>query len=240
MPAKSNARLNQEYHPRATAALRQSLQRLRELRGGDRPKPARLAELKRWQSERLAASYADLAAQPRYRAATAFFLDDLYGCKDFSARDEEMLRIVPVMARILPESALETAALSIELEALSEDLDHRLAEALAPGPLDAATYGAAYRASATPQERAHQVDLIEAVGRRIDALVARPLVARTLKLMRRPARLAGLGDLQDFLERGFEAFRVMDGAEEFLAVVRARETQVLSRLFSGSPRPFSL
>lgn len=221
-------------------SLRHSLQRLKELRGKDRTKPARLVEVKRWQSERLAVTYADLASVPRYRAATAFFLDDLYGPKDFSARDQEMLRIVPVMARILPRSALETAALSIELEALSEELDHRLTNALPKGPLDVATYGEAYRASATPAERAHQVDLIEAVGRRLDGLVSKPLVAHTLKLMRRPAHLAGLGDLQEFLERGFAAFREMHGANEFLAIVRARETSVLNRLFSGNPKPFSL
>ena len=229
----------QDRSPSTAQALKGHLQQLKALRGpGCRP-PPRLAELKAWQSKRLEATYADLAAQPRYREATAFFLDDLYGPKDFSARDQEMLRIVPVMARILPESAVETAALAIELEALSEALDQRLAHALAPGPIDEAAYGAAYRASSTPKEREHQIDLIEAVGLRLDALVHRAFVASTLKLMRKPAHLAGLGDLQDFLERGFDAFRRMDGSEAFLAVLRERETRILSRLFSGAAAPFS-
>ena len=226
--------------PSTAEALKGHLQQLKALRGpGCRP-PPRLAELKRWQSERLAATYADLASQPRYRAATAFFLDDLYGPKDFSARDQEMLRIVPVMARILPESAVETAALAIELESVSEALDQRLAAALGPGALDEAAYAAAYRASSTPKERQHQIDLIESVGRRLDALVRKPFVSSTLRIMRKPAHLAGLGDLQDFLERGFAAFRRMDGSEEFLAQLRARETRILSRLFSGAAAPFSL
>jgi hypothetical protein len=58
--------------------------------------------------------------------------------------------------------------------------------------------------------------------------------------MRTPARMAGLEDLQDFLERGFEAFRAMGGAEDFLALVRARETAILNRLFSGAVEPFSI
>ena len=66
-----------------------------------------------------------------------------------------------------------------------------------------------------------------------------PLLLRTLKLMRAPAKVAGLQDLQDFLERGFESFREMDGAAEFLALVRERETAILNRLFSGAPDPFS-
>jgi hypothetical protein len=224
---------------RDVEALRRHLTFLRELRGAQKRKPARLAEVKRWQSRRLAASYADVAAAPRYRAATAFFLDDLYGAKDFSARDEAMLRIVPAMSRMLPASALETAALAIELEALSEDLDHRLTAALGAAPLDAAAYAAAYRASSTRAERERQIALIAGVGRRLDQLVRKPLVLRMLKLMRQPARVAGLSDLQEFLERGFEAFRRMHGAEYFLALIEERERDILSRLFSGEPLPFS-
>ncbi|HEX5130330.1 MAG TPA: hypothetical protein VFV90_11320, partial [Usitatibacter sp.] len=61
----------------------------------------------------------------------------------------------------------------------------------------------------------------------------------TLKLMRTPAKLAGLQDLQDFLERGFTAFRAMGGAGDFLASIQARETEILNRLFSGAAKPFS-
>ena len=197
-------------------------------------------ELKAWQSRRLTRSYEDVAAQPRYRAATSFFIDDLYGAKDFSGRDQAMLRIFPVMTRILPASAVETAALAIELEALSEDLDQRLAAALPDGPITGASYGRAYRESSTPEERAHQIALIEAVGKRLDGLVKKPLVARTLKLMRRPAKVAGLGDLQDFLEHGFESFREMQGADEFLAIIRDRESAILRRLFSLEAKPFSI
>jgi hypothetical protein len=220
--------------------LAHHLQRLKALRGAGSKRPARLAELKRFQSQRLARTYADLASQPRYRAATAFFLDDIYGPKDFSARDQEMLRIVPVMSRILPASAVETAALAIELEALSEDLDHRLAAALPEGPIDDEAYGTAYRESSTRPERRHQIDLIEAVGRRLDALVKKPLVSGMLKLMRRPAHMAGLGGLQDFLEEGFTSFRDMKGADTFLATLRSREEEILSRLFSATPDPFSI
>src|SRR5439155_3581421 len=113
-------------------------------------------------------------------------------------------------------SAVEAAALSIEVEALSEELDHRLAAVVPAGQIDEASYAQAYRASSTPAERERQVELIVEVGRRLDALVAVPLVYRTLKLMRRPAKMAGLADLQDFLERGFTAFREMGGAAEFL------------------------
>lgn len=215
--------------------LKRHLHLLKELRGHGRSPPPRLAELKAWQSARLHGTYADISAQPHYSAATSFFLDDLYGPKDFSGRDQAMLRIVPAMTRLLPASALETASLAIELEALSEDLDQRAAGALAPGPIDAGSYGRAYRESSKREERERQIELIVAVGERLDALVKKPMVARMLRLMRTPASVAGLHDLQEFLERGFEAFREMHGAADFLSLVRERETEILSRLFSGRP-----
>jgi hypothetical protein len=221
--------------------MRRHLERLKALRGPGAP-PGRLervAVLKRWQTARLMKTYADLSANPRYRQATSFFVGDLYGPKDFSARDAAMLSIVPVMARVLPSKAVETAALSIEVEALSEDLDHRLAAALPDGDITEEAYARAYRSTATPEERLRQIRLMVEVGHRLEALVRWPFIYRTLKLMRAPARLAGLANLQDFLERGFLAFRAMDGAQEFLATVEQRETGILNRLFSGEAAPFS-
>ena len=220
-------------------AMEGHLRLLKELRGRSDSKPARIAEVKRWQARRLAATYADVSGEARYEAATRFFLDDLYGPKDFSRRDQAMLRIVPVMSRLLPASAVETAAMAVELDALSEDLDQRLAARLGTRTLDARSYAEAYRTSATRAERERQVALIDAVGHRLDSLVKKPLLGRTLQLMRQPARMAGLSDLQDFLERGFEAFRLMQGADYFLELVRTRETDILNRLFSGEALAFS-
>ena len=215
-----------------SGALRAHLHKLKSLRGDHRATPQRLAELKAWQRERLASTYADLSSQPRYSAATRFFLEDLYGPKDFSHRDQAMMRILPAMSRLLPKSAVETAALAIELEALTEDLDHRVAAALPPGPIAEESYAEANRAAATFDERQRQVDLIGAVGTRLDELVRKPLVLQTLRLMRQPAKVAGLSDLQDFLERGFCSFREMRGAGEFLEAIRARESEIVSRMFA--------
>ncbi len=221
-------------------ALRSHLLRLKDIRGRDAKHgtPPRLAEVKRWQAARLAETYADLAADPRYAQATRFFLDDLYGPKDFSGRDAAMLRIYPVMVKMLPASAVQTAALAIEVDALSEELDRELALALEPGQIDADSYAKAYRESSTRATRERQIELVREVGRRLDRLVARPMVFQTLKLMSTPARLAGLADLQTFLERGFESFRSMGGAEEFLATIEARERAIAKRFFSSAPAPF--
>jgi hypothetical protein len=221
--------------PAGASALRTHLERLKDLRGKDAAEglSGRLAEVKRWQQARLRRTHADFAALPRYRGATEFFLDDLYGAKDFSGRDEAMLKIHPMMVRVLPASAVETAALAIELDALSEELDRALARVLAAGPITEESYAQAYRESASPPMRERQIELVGEVGRRLDQLVEKPLVFQTLKLMRTPARLAGLSDLQRFLERGFEAFRAMGGADEFLEEIALRERAIAAKLFSS-------
>jgi hypothetical protein len=44
--------------------------------------------------------------------------------------------------------------------------------------------------------------------------------------------------LQEFLERGLDAFVGMGGANDFVARIRARETRALQRLFAGVHDPF--
>ena len=193
-------------------------------------------EVKRWQSARLARTHADLLEAPRYRDAARFFLDDLYGAKDFSQRDAELMRVIPTLTRLLPDAALATLADAVELDALSERLDTALAAALQPGaraPLTERDYARAYRTCATRAERAHQLDLVLVVGRSLDRLVKHPLIGRLLAAMGGPARVAGLSAMHQFLVDGFDAFRRIGGAGEFLRRIDARERQILAQLFDG-------
>jgi hypothetical protein len=66
----------------------------------------RLRRLRSWQGTRLAATYADLAATPRYTAAVTFFLGDLYAGADLAPRDDELRRAAGALERMLPAAAL--------------------------------------------------------------------------------------------------------------------------------------
>ena len=82
-----------------------------------------------------------------------------------------------------------------------------------------------------------QLAAILDIGAVLDRLVRHAALGVLLTLARGPARAAGLGALQDFLERGFAAFRASGGAGEFLAAIRERESQLLERLYAGTPDP---
>lgn len=181
---------------------------------------------------------------PRYGKATEFFRSDLYGASDVRQRDRDIERVYPTLVRLLSANALEAIATALELDALSESLDRDVAAILHTeehtGRIDDTVYGEAYRRAGRRGERERQIELIVTAGGELDRLVRMPLVYSSLKLMRAPAKLAGLGDLQSFLEKGYTAFREMRGAAEFLAIVRTREEAILQKLFAGSKDPFAV
>jgi hypothetical protein len=199
-----------------------------------------LDRLRAWQAARLRNTYADLAAQPRYAQAIAFFQKDLYGGSDFSRRDTDLMRVVPTLVRMLPAGAIACVAHAVELNALSHELDRVLLARLprVDAGFTVADYCRAYRRAGEFDARRRQVELIGIVGHELDHYVNKRVVRTSLVLMRRPAHLAGLGALQDFLERGFAAFRTMRGAGEFLATVHARETALHDAIVGGSLDPF--
>jgi hypothetical protein len=199
-----------------------------------------LERLARWQARRLRHTYADLAAQVRYAPAIQFFEKDLYGDADFARRDADLARVVPLMMRMLPERVIATVADAVELNALSHELDAAVLAHLprASGSFGVSDYCRAYRAVGRGEDRERQIQLIDEVGTALDIYVRKPLIRSALVMMRKPAHLAGFGALHDFLDRGFAAFRNMHGAQEFLATVRARESDLMNRILAGENAPF--
>jgi hypothetical protein len=211
------------------ANLKHQLERNRQVRSpaDSRNQDPRLRLLQRWQAERLAQDYEPLRHNPKNRLACDFFLYELYGDQDFSKRDQDVERIYPIMVKLLPPMVLETVARAVELNAMSHELDLTMVNALPNGELSLADYQKAYRLSNQNGERRHQLALILSLGRELARVVQIPLMYKLLQACRWPAKLAGLGALQAFLERGFAAFVALEGAKPFLNAIRLQETQFM-------------
>ena len=194
--------------------------------------------LQHWQAQRLQRTYADFAAEPRYRAAIEFFLQDLYGPHDFTQRDHDLRKVLHQWERLLPQRALQAVVCALELEALSQSLDIATAAALGSTDPTPATYAVAYRRVGRREDRQRQVWLTVAAGRALDSLIEAPALGIALRTARLPARILGVTTLQAFLERGYNAFRRMAGADELLAAIERRETTIMQRLFAGSSDPY--
>ncbi|MEP7083626.1 MAG: hypothetical protein ABI854_02730 [Betaproteobacteria bacterium] len=231
----------QQHDPEALASSLRATMATLVAERAPRPEIATIKQrVRRWQNRRFAHTYRDLARNPRYRAAIDFFLSELYGDSDMTARDTDMARILPMMIKVLPAVALQTVRDSLAFEALSERLDTDLAAQLGSRVLDDTSYGEAFRACGRRADRESQIRCVSEIGHALDRMTRWPLIRTTLRLMRVPAGAAGLSTLQAFLEGGYAAFREMHGAEEFLATIARRETVIVERLFAGHPRPFEL
>lgn len=202
-----------------------------------------LKPLQSWQAQRLQRSFAGFLDDPARGAAAHFFLADVYGDRDFSQRNADIVRVMPMMKRLLPVSTIATVADGIELGVLTQALDLRMAQALqriAPRrrSLDLALYAKAYREVGLGRLRTRQIALIDDIGQGLVAALRTPGVAALLRISRVPAKAAGLGELQVFLERGFDAFADLDDAQAFLSDIRDKESRAMARLFAGEADPF--
>jgi len=205
----------------------------------------KLRLLRAWQAKRLRNTYADLLSDARYRPACEFFLSELYGDKDFAPRDHDIERAYPVLVRTLPAHALVTLTQALELHALTQELDTDLLRVLVEElelneHLTEAMYAEAYRRCDNYSQRLLQIELIHGIGAELDAVVANPFIYAALKLARGPAHLAGFGELQEFLEWGFGAFRHMHGAQWFLDTIVGREKRILDNIYAAQPQPFAV
>lgn len=219
----------------------QTVATLRQQREAD-PSLARASqEVKRLQAQRFHATYADLLLNPRYKRAAAFFLQELYGDKDYAERDQQFGRIANTIAKLFPEAVVDTAATLAEVHALTETLDDEMARnwildqstTLQSG--DLTRYINCWRRQTDTTTRHRQLDAVMKLGKELDRLTQLRGLRTLLKMMRRPATIAGLSSLQQFLETGFDAFTEMRGSDEFLAIIKERESHWIEALFNDEP-----
>lgn len=200
--------------------------------------------LREWQARRLAETHRDLVESKHYGEVARFFLSDLYGPKDFSERDHELERVLPMIVAFLPATGVHTVALAIELDAISEELDEAMVGGLRQlgqmEAIDEDAYAEAYGMCDNRPLRERQIALIAETGHALDRLTRRPFISSAIRLMRAPAHAAGLGALHDFLERGFHAFHRMRDPETFLDTVCGRESRIMAQLLAKQKPYFSL
>ncbi|RDV24702.1 hypothetical protein DXV75_13090 [Alteromonas aestuariivivens] len=187
--------------------------------------------LQAWQCQRLLATHADLASQKRYQLAMQFFVDELYGPKDFSQRDADLARVIPKLASVLPNKAMSALDDALALNALSFELDLAMADKLQGQNLDRDSYALAYRQVGRPDDRRHQIEIIAHLGQQLADVVHIRGIGMLIKLARRPAKMAGLLTLHEFLERGFDAFKGLGDVHSFIEPVIARERALMLQLF---------
>ncbi len=239
----------------AAQTIRDAVQRVTALRTAALDNPAlhaSITRVKRFQAARFTQTYADILQAGPFKGAATFFVVELYGDRDYTERDAQFSRIAGALQTFFPKHVVATAVALARLHALTEEIDHDMgiawlaASRVGQPALDAdnanqaddwSRYVNAWCVVGRRDDRLKQLNNVLAVGQELDRLTRMPGLRMALRMMRRPAQAAGLSSLQAFLETGFDTFADMSGkgqgAREFLALIKTRETALMEALFTG-------
>ncbi|MEM7611214.1 MAG: hypothetical protein AAF270_06030 [Pseudomonadota bacterium] len=179
--------------------------------------------------------YDDLRDRPGYDAAINFVVADLTG-PGIADRDRELARVVPAMTRLLPAAALSALAVAMELNArvlqINLNIERELRGKLAAAePISERDYCLASRTVCDIGECRTLVAMTRSAGESLERIIKVPMIGSLLRSMRLPARLAGVSDLQQFLEKGFRTVTAVDDVHTFLDVMEQRMSAVFERVF---------
>lgn len=190
-----------------------------------------------WQLDYLLQYFEDMQARPDQAAAVAFIISDLAGV-EISQRDQEFAKVVPMMVRLLPKNVLASAAAAMRLNAsvlennlaICQSID---AAHLLSGKVREREYAEACRCVTSYEECMELVGLTVELGHELQHAIEIPMIGVTLKAMRGPARLAGIGALQSFLETGFKTFAALENVDQFLSEIEQRMERIFRRIYRG-------
>lgn len=197
--------------------------------------------LQEWQCKRLLTTHDDLRSEPEFADAMQFFVDELYGPKDFSQRDKDLTRVIPKLAAVLPEKALKALNDALRLNTLSFDLDLDMVNALCElndiedfsrFEIHSDSYAQAYRKVGRQHDRAAQIDIVEQLGLQLADVVHVKGIGLLIKMAKKPAEIAGVKTLHEFLADGFKSFKKLGNVRDFLDPIVTRERQMMVDLFS--------
>ena len=188
-----------------------------------------------WLNNYMMARYEDLRPLPGYGDALDFVITDLTGA-GISQRDADLARVVPIMARMLPDRALETLATAMELNARVLQTNLAICRALFAARDDPAISERdlcqAYRHAVTLDTCLELSALTRQVGDKLQRVVRSRALGVMLKAMHGPAHAAGFGALHVFLQTGYTRFQAIDHVPRFLDRLESRMTDILTRIFT--------
>ncbi|HNP70265.1 MAG TPA: hypothetical protein PLO33_02955 [Kouleothrix sp.] len=192
------------------------------------------AVLQSFQSQRLRRDHADLAAEPQYHEIAEFFFDEMYGPRDFKARDEQAHRLHQFV-HLAPGLNIGDVQNVLELLDLTNMLDdlvvQRLNQLGAPLDFDEPLYERAYREADNYSDRVHQIELARHALYNVYRMAKRPLIGAVLNRTHGLAQTVGMADIHRFLRLGFNSIQSVRDIHRFVETVCVREQDRLDRIY---------
>ncbi len=188
-----------------------------------------------WQLNYMLQYFGDMQRTPDQAAAVAFIVSDLAGV-EIDQRDRDFARVLPLMIRMLPDSALAGAAVAMRLNAKVLEINMAISRQLADSNtsntnITEQDYAQACRHAASYDECMDLVKITTQLGRQLEEVVRIPMIGFMLKAMRHPSRIAGFGALQEFLETGYTRFAALNDVDSFLREIENHMEHIFTRVY---------
>ncbi len=198
------------------------------------------AEIIRVQIERFHEFYADYFRREETHAMVEYFFDRIYGLESDREWRRLALTTFQTVKHLVKEETRANIEHLIELNELTEQLDHELAEILLAkhGPdhrLTTQEYREIYCQSPDPERRRRHLTLVLQNMESFYALAHRPINAYVIKPARFMTKMLGIYPLFATVEEGYYAVLPVNRElfDQFTAEVRKREWEYLESAFAG-------
>ena len=207
---------------------------------------SRLQDVQAWQKARMQRTHHGHFSAKQNQLMAEYFLNRLYGGTDFDALAAQIARLTRYAhkaEKVIPENAIKTGTLGVELAILAVQLDEQVAIQLLQDyhPHEALTdemLRLTYLKLDQGEARLKQLALLDQLGMSLDKYMRSFVVYTAFKMCKGAANKYNFQVMYEFMQDGFLAMKPLKSAEKFVRDFTATERQIIDKVHSGDPLPF--
>lgn len=206
----------------------------------------RLIDVQLWQKQRMQHSHAQQFEEKHNTLMADYFLNRLYGGEDFDAVAAQIARLSKYAhkaEKLIPDNAVKTGSLGVELAIYAVQLDEAVAAQLLQDyhphePLNDDMMRLTYLKLNQGDARLKQLELLDQLGISLDKYMRSFIVQAAFKMCKGAAEKYHFEVMYEFMQEGFIAMKPLKSAAKFVADFTQLERDIIRRVHEGDPQPF--
>lgn len=196
--------------------------------------PDLLDPIRKEQVSRLKETYKDFMESEEYVKITDYFFSQIYDTQYKDKRDAAFNQLYEKMVSVVGKKRIKRVSELKELNELTDDLDIGLTEIhmerYPNQEVRRESFEHCYFLQNRLDDRKRQIQLLVETTGFFHKLAHIPFLSFVIKPTRLAAKAMGIEHLMHFFMQGYDAFKTVDDASEFLNAVRKRELEYLEYL----------
>jgi hypothetical protein len=197
--------------------------------------PDSKSAVQEFQVKRLKRDFRDIRLSPDYGPLCEFFAAEIYSAKDFTERNAGFRRVTNQFRSILGDEIHTGLIRLLDLHALTDELDDRVAAELTrrgiPTGFTEVQYEAVYRDLDNFDDRRRQIELILESFRFTHQVSQMALIGMVLRSARLAAGIFTRDHAIELLDKAYRIMHRVRNIEPFVQEIGARELARLDRIY---------